>query len=884
MDLDWSELLLAYLHDPPDKALSIAGHVRRGRDNAQVALEGAGVEVSRRLLEESVAGADPIAAMVERLPMPRAGEAGQWAVGPEQGQLETRHPLSGQERTLAVPALDDALGLRERECLRRLIEGLEGGASGLRRRFLAIWRLWPERLAEEVDPVLACLPADTRVPDHTIWHHLDATAAFKATECLGQGAAILAFALGPVQPFIEAARSLRDLWSGSMILSWLAFQAMLPVIGQLGPSAVVYPALRGNPWVDLWLEATAGLAGKVPAPAVPLRLTPALPHRFLAVVPWGTDGQQARQWADRCRQAAHEAWKTLADKVRQEISPRLSGAWPKWDKRWDAQIENYFWFRTAAIPLGGPEEEIDRRLADLLAGRKSFQDAFPDAEAVRQLARCIPPPDQPAYAQEHAGRWQYQVELVHRALAAHRAIRHVPANPAFASGERFPQKCSLLGTFEQMGPEELGQSAKFWDSMAKPNGLSLGGVRVRAGEALCAVALAKRFAAPAFFQSALQVSAQDLKFPDTWTVAAAEWLHQAGIDWKSASNPPWNGHWLHWRRPDEDLDEAVACPQALWDPIQRARDDFGPAPVYYAILKLDGDELGAWLRGEKSPAVRQIMHPKLVEYYEKTAGDAAQRGLDARRPVSPSLHAAISSALANFALHVVPQVAEEYHGTVIYSGGDDTLVVLPVGTALQCALELQKAYTSDWYQTQNGECPMMGRRATLSGGLAIVHAKDDLRLALRAAREAEDLAKDSGRNCLAVAVCRRSGAHTAAICPWTFLAEVDHWRKAFALGASDRWAYRLYQDREVLGALPVEAIRAEVRRQLDRAEVNTRRRFGEPPHPKPGETAGECLAAQFDQFRQSVTDGRYNFSIAKSLDQFLTLCQAASFMARGREE
>ena len=40
------------------------------------------------------------------------------------------------------------------------------------------------------------------------------------------GKAFLAFSLGPVQSFIESAVSLRDLWSGSYILSWLTWHAM----------------------------------------------------------------------------------------------------------------------------------------------------------------------------------------------------------------------------------------------------------------------------------------------------------------------------------------------------------------------------------------------------------------------------------------------------------------------------------------------------------------------------------------------------------------------------------------------------------------------------------------------------------------------------------
>jgi CRISPR-associated protein Cmr2 len=198
-----------------------------------------------------------------------------------------------------------------------------------------------------------------------------------------------------------------------------------------------------------------------------------------------------------------------------------------WDKRWGGQIEAYFSFTTAVVPLGGSGDEVDGRLAHLLAGKDSFKDAFANAEAVRELARAIPTGERPDYDQEHAGRWQYQVELVQRSLAAQRSIRHVPPNSPVNAGERFPQKCTLLGSFEQMGPDDLRQSRDFWDQVAAQNGLSVDGVRIRKGEALCAVALIKRFAGPAFLSEQLQLSIDDLRFPDTWTIAAAEWLANA---------------------------------------------------------------------------------------------------------------------------------------------------------------------------------------------------------------------------------------------------------------------------------------------------------------------------------------------------------------------
>jgi len=885
MNVSWGDLLLAFLHDPPDKALLVRGRVARARENARIAL--GGDEVSRRLIEECVSEADPMAAMVERLPMPTASEQGERAVGPQGGRLLVVHPLSGHRDYVQVPDLTDGIIQGQ---LRRVLEGLPANEQAPeRRRFLAIWRLWPCRLAADCAPCFARVPADTRIPDHTIWHHLDITAAFKAAASEGGGPALLAFALGPVQRFIEAARSVRDLWTGSMILSWLAFRAMLPVIEHLGPTAVVYPALRGNPLMDLWLRDRRLLGDLVPAPDTDRKLTPCLPHRFLAVVPWGDSGALGQALAAQCREAVATAWKELADAVKRKLTYRLDAAFPGWDSRWDGQIAAYFGAATAIVPLAGAGEDIDERLAWLLAGKGSFGEAFADAEAVREMARAIPSGERPAYSQDHAGRWQYQVELVHRTLAAYRSIRHVPtASSSRDRNERCPQKCTLLGSFEQMGPDELAKSKEFWDEAAgSPNGLNIDGVRIRKGEALCAVAMVKRFAGPAFLAQELNVQPAHLRFPDTWTVAAGEWLARAEKNHGVKLGPnhiwPWNGQWLDWQTEQDDPDEPH-CPAGVLKAIKAARNSLGSPPVYYAILKLDGDDLGGWLRGAKSPKVREVMHPDLVMYYEGL-GNAAKAGLDAKRPVGPALHATISTALANFALRAVPDIVARHHGTTIYSGGDDTLVLLPVSTAMACALELRRAYTTDWWrpggdgaeENKKREYMMMGSRATISGGLVVVHAKDDLRLALQDARRAERQAKEGGKDVLVITVRRRSGEHTSALCPWQFTETVENWRRQFAAGASDRWAYHLYAERHILEGLPVEAVEAEMRRQLGRAEA-----------PTPKLLSPDELVAAFDRLCESPveTDGGSNRRFGSSgaaLRAFLTLCHTASFLARGRD-
>jgi CRISPR-associated protein Cmr2 len=880
---EWDDLLLAYLHDPPDKALSIRGHVPRARDNAKIAV---GDHVSKATLEDAVTRADPLASIIERLPMPTAGPNGERAVGLKDGQLRIIHPLSAVAVSLRVSGLNDVLTTTEQQQLRAVVDGLPGdGEEQARNRFLAVWRLWPEALTENCDLCLARLPADTRTPDHTIWHHLDITAAFKAAEAEGHGPALLAFALDPVQRFIEAARSVRDLWSGSMILSWLAFRALLPVIEQLGPTALVYPALRGNPLLDLWLRDAGRLREKAPPPAVELRLTPSLPHRFLALVPWGENGSNAKELAARCRKAAACAWQEMADAVKRRVNDTLVSLGAGWDKRWDSQTASYFSTSTAVVPLAGSAEDVDNRLARLLAGQNSFAQAFKNAEDVRGMARSIRKNERPTYPQDHAGRWQYQVELVGRSLASQRAVRHIPTTAIDPNAdERFPQKCTLLGSFEQMGPDDLGASKRFWDAASHTqSGLSIDGVRIRPGEALCAVALVKRFAGPAFFAVELKLDDEGkkaLRFPDTWTVAAAEWLHHAeekGLKLGPKHVWPWNGQWLHWNTEQDDPEEPH-CPPSSLSEIKKARDTLGKPPVYYAILKLDGDDLAGWLRGEKSPKVRDVMHPDLVRYYEGL-GQATRAGLDAKRPVGPALHAAISTALANFALRVIPDVVESHHGTVIYSGGDDTLVLLPASRAVGCALALRNAYTTDYYKKNGGEHLMMGSRATLSGGLVVVHGKDDLRLALQDARHAEKQAKESGKDALVITVRRRSGEHTSALCPWEFLDRVAKWVNAFLPhnGASDRWAYHLYAARSTLEQLPVEAMQAEIRRQIKRAEEPTPRLL--PP---------ASLSEAFEAYRQSSvttdTGPRLRFeTTGAALRSFLTLCHTASFLARGRE-
>lgn len=859
--MDWNDLLLAYFHDPPDKALKLPGQEDHAVAYASTALSRT-VTVSE--LRGNLRLEEMRSSIMKWLPMPPTGSTEeQIARMTAGGRVHSVHPLAGIPTDFAGPSVG-------KDLLKQRIASLVESVDDPRARFFAMWRFLPESV-ESIAPEFALLPVESLLPDNSAWRHMDITAGLHAALCGDGGAAFLSFSIGPVQPFIEAARSVRDLWSGSAILSWIAFRGMLPVVRELGPTALVFPSLRGTPLLDLWMarefpelmnrrELKPGIRAKVPS----------LPNRFLALVPYGEDGSTARDYAERVEQSARDAWHELTERVLAELAGKMSID----PDRWHDQVEGFFDLKTSVLSL---REWDESQLANL-SDRTTFEEAFPNAAAVRSLANAIPASERVQNGPDRTGIWQAQVGMAARLMESCRSVRHVPMpGMSFQNAVLHPPKCSLLGSYEQMGPANLEESNVFWNDFSQK--ISVQGVRLRPGERFSAIALAKRFAVPAFLAQEFGLRAETLHFPDTATVAAGEWLAKHGIvpdQCRDVQGAAWSGQWLHWPRPNFDKGEE-AVPPSVWAKIEPARRE-SPPPAYYAILMMDADHMGRWLKGEHTPKVEEVLHPAVRAYFESRP--EVQKGLKANRPVGPVLHAAISEALGNFALHIVPSIVERHYGTLIYAGGDDVLALLPVRTAVRCARELRDAFRGEagdappgYYRHKGRNLLVMGPKATLSAGIALVHHKEDLRLALSEARRAEKAAKEGGRDALQLCACRRSGEHSSARCPWDFSPQLDSMTEAFCDGASDRWAYRLRAELPTLEGLPKEVAEAEVRRLINRGEALTRKQLGQGDASR----AADMVASQFVEYL------RLRGSEKGCLADFVTLCQSASFMARGRD-
>jgi len=847
VETDWQLLLEAWMHDPVDKALSIQNHENRARKYLSVALSNESFSTRGN---DSIKSADINASIADRLPMPNAGRNAERAVGPEYGPIQVCHPISAQKHQLDEYKLDEA--------------GVTGVINSIvnelppipKIRFLALWRLLPRALSARFKDDFIRLPADTRVPDHSLIQHADITSGIAAAQQGRQGYAILSVTIGPVQEFIQAARTVRDLWSGSAMLSWLIFQGMRPIIDSLGPTVFVFPSLREHPLVDIWLQNSSDdLKKLISTPCVHSRKAPSLPNRFVALVPYGHEGETALEFTRACEAQIQSNWQKLSNTVHGLIDREFSKYCPNWAQYWDDQMESFLEINTSICPVG---ELTDEEMAHLIGGTSNFSHVWKDAHRVRSMVESIPQEDVPRYQQDRAGEWQAQLEVSARIAEAQRTIRHIPQLPlASPAGP----KCSLMGTYEQMGPVILQESNDFWADLWEHKGGPQ--YRIRKPDRLCAISLCKRFAAEHVLAPEFELEKKDVRFPDTATIAATNWLDEYSI----IPEEGWNGRWIHQKQRCEDKGSVPS--ETVWSQIRKAKKDSSP-PSYYAVLVMDADDMGLWLKGEKAPMVRDVIHEKLRQYFEQWGTD----GLDATRPVNPSLHSSISEALNNFASVIVPSIVNRFGGTLIYSGGDDVLALLPVRHAVQCALELQSAFkgenghTPGWTEIKGRHLLAMGSEATLSAGIAFVHYKEDLRSALQAARDAEKLAKSNGKDRLTLHFIRRSGDHPSCDLRWSLARWFQEAVNTFSKDVSDRWAYNLRREEPVLSDpdLPPEALDAEIKRLIARSDID------------------EDVFNFEDQSWWSYFCDHYSEDKpSERLKTFILLCLGASFVARGND-
>lgn len=439
----------------------------------------------------------------------------------------------------------------------------------------------------------------------------------------------LSFSITPVQRFIEAARTVRDLKTGSEILCWLTDVAIR--VGRNQGGRLLFP------WID---DAEFNIEGYVRH----------IPNQFIMLF---DKDEQARAAEAACREAVKSTWSTLSGDVR----GLFDKAWNDltWDpgNGWDRQINSFWDLHTAVIP---PSDDV---LHKHLFGGAS------EADPRRR-------------------QWKVAAAV----LAMNKQVRHFPGDQGAGRA-----KCSMMGDFEQMGPGgTLKQQDTFWKNR-KVAAFTRNGIRIGKRDRLCAVALTKRFAPavenalkwlqdPVPDTASLAVDAWradvQQRLPQllgTWDAAAKAYCEGMG---EEADSPgrylladdlatpkqeemPGNSTDAQCNAAREEMNQAR---KQLFDAVKEAK--MVPPPRYFAVLALDGDHMGKWLSGD--------------------------RGIVGDKPLDSGYYHEMSEKLRGYGKTTAQKIVRKYNGFLVYAGGDDLLAFLPVQEVVACARELLDEY------------------------------------------------------------------------------------------------------------------------------------------------------------------------------------------------
>ena len=528
------------------------------------------------------------------------------------------------------------------------------------------------------------------------------------------------FTIGPVQGFVAQARRTRDFWAGSFILSWLSVVAMQAVHAQYPDKkledVILFPA--PDPKFMKWLVGKG--TEKQPTQG-------SVPNRFKAQI--DVDFKP-----ELITQAVQEAWKALAAAVwKADFSDVDNLSVTR--EIWERQIEGFWDIQWAVVDADTKAE------ASTLDKLKNWRTHLPASESG---VKCM------------------MMDGLQELSGAERPGRK----------EQDPE-----------GPYN------FWNKLREGKEVDL-----REKEHLCAVAYVKRRFVHVFESLKIDIgnwTAHGWKIPKNVPsvdyMAAAPWLaqllkeanndaelsklmwsfHDAAVKLTRDSSeiatlgyPEWQSNIDCVRKADahkkwQALDgrvffDAMLENDRLWGngpngtkaedakallkqlKVLRKKAALEPVSPFYAILMMDGDDLG-----------KQMSDVDKQKY--------------------------ITEGLSDFTKEV-KGIVDKHSGFLVYAGGDDVLAILPLEYAMDCAVELRTAYDAV-FTAINAKAQAKKQvwiQTSISAAIEYAHIKTPLGKVLSDSHKLLDhIAKDQhGRDSIACRVWKPGGLQMEWGMPW----------------------------------------------------------------------------------------------------------------------
>lgn len=783
----WRNKIAAWMNESPIKIFDIENRDKIAAEIANVVMNDLDNNSSSDLIKIS----DNIASGMTRAILPADFE--------EIKKIKLNHPLV-KNKSLEFSTPDVTLNSLVEEIKRLLNEdiskiSIDDEEKRAKEIFNYLFFAFNKRLRNsketEISKVGALwdiLPADSRMPDHALWHHLGLTSAIYSSleqneeKSSKENLSMVVYSITPVQDFIGKARKLRDYWTGSVLLSYLAFVGITKVIEELGPDHILYPSLHNQALMEQWLfskydymenflSENDRILNKLHEDSKSIA---SFPNKFVFIC----NKKHVKDICEEIENKIKTEWKNVSDVVKdylRKISKTEKST--KYDELWSKSVTKYWkcsWASSNFATINN-EKQIEKLLPKVkweneLSAMKKFEEFRTKDNTTNYDVSNL-------YGTTHS--------LVQGLLAAGKT------KPTFdtVKNSQDGEKCPLCGEHEVLhnfdysgttSASEYNQKVtSFWDGIRKnANNGTDDFKQVGEKERLCAICTLKRFLPVALKQNkeknillyhTLAEPYDKNNFPSTTEMSAWEFLQTQPQEKRAEIVNKLHNEEL-------EADDSV---------LEGAK---GFETKYYAFLLMDGDKMGDLINGETTEATWKNV---LNINNNVNTPFADSNFVKQRRTINPALHSMISDSLNNFARYGVQPAIQEAGGRLVYAGGDDVCAILPLSTAFVVADKIRQAYQLSYGQvTEKGSVALLcgeqegvtekttpssnmskivmhlghsdnqeETKISLSGAIIIAHHKTPLKEIITQAHAVLDgVAKEkSGRNSLAIRLDKRSG-------------------------------------------------------------------------------------------------------------------------------
>lgn len=760
----FTKKLSAFLHDSPDKPFILM----QGESHEQRAKELAD-KIGASITEESAS--DHIASAMERSFLPQNASKTKNLQVKFLENPYIKHPLSAKEFEKA-----GELKSNNKEIFKIAVEKAFSEIADKtynkddKEKFFYLWRnllpLLIKHSGENIKNIWTLSPADTRIPDHSIFEHLKITSACcnsaYINKLLLNNCSIFLFTIGPVQSFIAQARKTQDLYWSSFILSYLNWKAIELVADKFGPDSIIFPDIYKQPFADWWLENKLKIIVEN-SNAKNIKI-PTIPNRFLAFIP-ENDKTSLSVLGKEIEEKIKEEFKNIAEQVVKKL--KLSKP-----NTFDKQIENFFQIYWIFVPWFRDENNKDDWENAIEKLSPYFSQNILNEQ--KKLLKFIK--NSGEYRPNIGNVYSILFSFAEKALGARKNIRE------FEQLGEIGRKCFLCGERNELFYRD-DKDKKYRNNDACKLNDQISFKYMAQGEGLCAVCFTKR-CAEEYFKEIFGNDRVESNFPSTAGIAQTKLITaikqvKEFEDFQKKLGVNYDVQLLYEENLTENYFNKYGIPKDNLESIKKlqkvileeAKNKGIKQTEYYAVLMLDGDNMGKWLSGEMAPNFDKIYHPEVWKNLPENFKKELQ---GKKRQMTPAIHSAISTVLRNYSLEFVKKIIEEKNsGKLIYSGGDDVLAFVNLDNLLNVMVKLRAAFSghidknfevdftkdvSGFVEFDNEIILTMGPKATASMGICVAHYKTPLAIVLDTARRMEKKAKKiSGKNVFAISLLKHSG-------------------------------------------------------------------------------------------------------------------------------